>query len=156
MKLAQIFGGKVESKSSSVGMSVSRSSSSDLTTNLPSGSKEQQDSGESGLGGGVIAGIIFGALAGLAVLAAIILFALRRRKNRRLGFAEGSMAPPRYRQHEELRYEKDADNQITELEQPRSELAGGIGGVHEKANNEERCGGAHQVGLAELSGTEVR
>lgn len=115
---------------------------------------------EEGLGGGAIAGAVIGALAGLAVLAAVILFALRRRKvgtSARLGFAEGSVGPPQYRQHEELKYEKDAENLVAEMEQPRSELAGGNGGVHEKAGNEGGYGGmARQVGVAELSGSEVR
>lgn len=167
VKLAQIFGQVVE-LSSSVGVSSSmsvsvsgvRSSPSTVATpSSPGAAQGEQGGEEEGLNGGVIAGVVIGSLAGLAVLTAVVLFALRRKKNGRSGrldFAEGSVAPPQYRQHEELRYEKDEDNQVAEMEQPRSELAGGIGGVHEKADNELRAvERAHQVGVAELSGTPL-
>ena len=102
VKIAQVFGREVEVLSSvASAASRSRSSSSMVAASTPSslsgiqGKKSEQE----GLGGGVIAGSVIGALAGLAVLAAVVLFGLRRRKNRRLGFAEGSMAPPQYGQN---------------------------------------------------------
>jgi hypothetical protein len=101
--------------------------------------------GKEGLAGGVIAGIVVGVLAGVGGLAAVVLIVLRRRKaNARpyIGELPGQPHPL-----VEYRCEKDAQDQVVELQQPPSELATGKDGAHML--------GADTV-VSELPGTPVR
>ncbi|KAI9167037.1 hypothetical protein HJFPF1_03156 [Paramyrothecium foliicola] len=95
---------------------VTASSSPTSTGTSDSGATDAEDDGGSSLSGGAIAGIVIGALAGLAILAALLFFCCRRMK-RRPGSQQGSIfnQPSPARQGASMSQAKEATPQGYEV-----------------------------------------
>lgn len=96
VQLAQILGAvssSVISSSASTTATASQSSASGSASAAPAAGNTD-GSGSKGLGGGAIAGIVIGALAGVALIAAALFFARRASHKKKAGYEAPPIAEP--------------------------------------------------------------